>query len=82
MKYKTRFNFYFKKKKIFRIRNIINKDNAIKYLIKINFDLKIYDKYLNYISIKYNKLMKKDIRKKLDCLFFFIIKFILSIKHL
>ena len=71
MKCKTRFDFYFKKKEISRIRDVINKDNAIKYLIKNDFDLKIYDEYLNDINSKHNKLIKKKHKKKIDNLFFF-----------
>ena len=77
-----RFDFYFEKKEISRIYNIINKDNAIKYLIKNNLDRKIYNEYLNDINIKYNKLIRKDIKKKLIIFSFFIIIFISYIKHL
>ena len=70
MKRKTRFNFYFEKKKIFRIRDVIDKDNAIKYLIKNDLDLKIYDKYLNDINIKHNESMREDIKKEIDDFFF------------
>ena len=59
-----RFDFYFKKKKISRIRDIINKDNAIKYLIKNNLDLKIYNEYLNDINIKHNESMRENIKKR------------------
>ena len=81
MKRKTRFDFYFKKKEISRMRDVINENNAIKYLIKNNFDLKIYDKYLNNINIKHNKLTKKDIKKSIIFSFFITI-FISHIKHL
>ena len=70
MKRKIRFNFYLKKKKISYIRDIINKDNAIKYLIKNNFDLKTYNEYLNDINIKHNELTRKNIKKKVNNLFF------------
>ena len=82
MKRKTKFNFYFEKKKIFRMRDIINKSNAIKYLIKNNLDLKIYDEYLNDINIKHNELMRENIKKKSMIFFFFIIIFMSYIKHL
>ena len=70
MKRKMRFDFYFEKKKIFRIRDIINKNNATEYLIKNNFDLKIYDEYLNDINIKHNKSMREDIKEEINNLFF------------
>ena len=70
MKRKMRFNLYFEKEKKIRMRDIIYKDNAIKYLIKINPDLKTCDEYLNDINIKYNKLTRKDIKKEIDNLFF------------
>ena len=65
-----KFNFYFEKKEISRICDVIDEDNAIKYLIKNNLDLKIYDEYLNDINIKHNELMRKDIKEKIDNLFF------------
>ena len=51
-------------------------------LIKNDFDLKIYDKYLNDINIKYNELTRKNIKKEINNLFIIITIFIFYIKHL
>ena len=48
------------------MRNIINKINATEYLIKNQLDLKIYNEYLNNISIEYNELIEDDIEEKVN----------------
>ena len=70
MKRKTRLDFYFEKKEISYIRDIINRDNSIEYLNKNNLNLNTYNDYLNDIDIKYNKLIRKNIKKEVDDLLF------------
>ena len=70
MKRKIRLNLYLKKKEISRIRDTINKNKAIEYLIENNLDLEIYNKYLNNINIKYKELTREDIREEVDNLLF------------
>ena len=70
MKRKIKLNFYLAKKEISRIRDTINKDNTVDYLIENKSNLEIYNKYLNNIDIKYNELTREDIREEVDNLFF------------
>ena len=43
----------------------------IEYLIENQLDLKIYDEYSNNIDIKYNELIREDIREEIRDFFFF-----------
>ena len=65
-----RFNLYLEEEEISHIYNIINKNNIIEYLIKNNLDRGIYNTYLKNINIKYNKLIREDIREEIDNRFF------------